>query len=243
MPFISTLFEQLITESTVRDFDWKCISGIQYLSQQFIKTHLKYLDIQVLVTTQSFNENFIIELIEELILDLPEPAKIIDTVIRIVYTIQKKKLSEEFKFKYPFSADDAPKNLYTARKEKLIEPQYYADVIESIVNYIQDLSTHEYNLIDFNALSCYRGLSESFIQRHLAKMNVSVLITHQKLTKECLSYINNTSMITSVNPILNSYVKKIDLLFLLELKKTFTYKETKKNNFIDKHRCTSSSNQ
>ena len=153
MPFISTLFEKLITESNELDYDWKCISGMQYLSEKFIKKNIKYLDIQVLVTTQSFSEKFLFELIEDLVVTLPNPEKTKETVVRILYTIQRRKLSNEFVAKYPEPREVHEKNTSRASLKETTE---YSDVIERIVNYIQDEHPDHYSQIDFNALSCYR---------------------------------------------------------------------------------------
>lgn len=181
------IFEELINDMKIDDFeklDWQCISSMKFLTIDFIRMHFSYLDINIILTNQILNEEFLIEMIETL---LPKSGKNYDIlqILKMIFSIYKD-LSIQFRNKYYPN-----KNINKTKKSKKEKKIYLVNTsFENIISYIQENYYDDYNKLDFKAISSYKTLSHEFILRHAIKLDFKVIFTHQKVTPELIKKMN-----------------------------------------------------
>lgn len=177
-----TTFEHLLIEMHNKfpyDFmtlDWESISTMKNWSLKFIKHFFKYFNACSLVSFQDFTEEFLVEILDELMV----PCCVYrQKAINIIHKKYKFTLSDNFKMVYPKVKDLA--------KTKKIKKVYTHNIqMEIVIDYLKDELYSDYPTIDFNALSSFRNLSEKFMLEHIGMLNINQLLTSQKFTKKGL---------------------------------------------------------
>lgn len=213
-----TLFELLVNDlkqENIYDFinlDWKCLSAMKGFSLHFIRENFRYFNIYTLITTNNFDEKFLVEILDGLIpFNERTFNKIFDRarILRVFKETNKTVLSEEFT-----SRSYSPcKTVYKEYKNSnvLINQSF-----ENIVNYLKEEHPKEYLELDVKCFSSFRVLSTKFVLEHIHKLDIGMLFTNQKFD---LDFIKKLNQIVNVpfNPLFVSHIKKLSLEFILEL--------------------------
>lgn len=184
------IFEELINDMKIQNFelfvelDWQCISSMKFLTLDFIRIHFGYLDINILLTNQHFDEDFLIEMIENLLSQSEKDYNIFQ-ILDMIF-LKYKNLSVQFRNKY-----FPTKNLNKIKKSKKEKKIYNVNTsFENIINYIQDNYPNDYENLDMKALSSYKVLSSEFIIRHADKLDFKIIFTHQKIDADSIKSMN-----------------------------------------------------
>lgn len=198
------------------ELDWNSLSSIKYWSHGFVREFFDYLNVNVLLTCQSFSEEFLIEILTVLI---PESKNQIDTnsVIKTIHCICNPSI--EFKNMFPLATGQlkAPKCNKNLKNKKIYKVN---QSFENIINYIQDNNKDEYNKLDLKAISSFKLLSEDFVSRHFERLDKKILFTHQKFTNKFINLINEYDGIP-FNAMFISHIRQMNLQFIFNLDKSF----------------------
>jgi hypothetical protein len=209
------------------ELDWTSLSSIKYWSYDFIREFFEYFNTSVLLTCQSFTEEFLVEIMQVLI---PKSKNQIDinSVIKTIHCICKPSL--EFKRQFPLNTT-GPKGSKGTKSVKTKKNYKINQSFENIINYIQDTDPKEYSRLDLKSISSFKLLSENFVTRHFEKLDKNILFCHQKFSNSYITLINEYNGIP-FNAMFVSHIRQLNLQFIFELNKTFL--KNYKSQIVDK---------
>ena len=147
------------------ELDWNSLSSIKYWSLDFIREFFEYFNVNVLLTCQSFSEEFLTEIV--LITDYNV------NVIKTIYCIYNPTI--EFKRRF----------ILTCNVDKIVKIKKSYKInksFENIINYIQDNDIKEYNRLDLKAISSFKLLSQDFVSRHFENLDINILFNNHKFS-------------------------------------------------------------
>jgi hypothetical protein len=193
--------------------DWESISSMKNWTLDFIRDTFKYFNVCSLVSFQDFSEEFLVEILEEL---MGKGHTERQKVINIIHNKYNNKYNNTL-------SDDFKKNYLKAKhvsKIKKIKKVYAHNIqMERVIDYIKDELYSDYHTIDFNALSSFRHLSENFIREHINMLNINQLLVSQKFTQQGLLSIKKYIKEHNIKSLISgqSGILTIELAFELDI--------------------------
>jgi hypothetical protein len=171
--FENTAFETIINFIKETDYneyinmDWNAISCYRYLSDDFMEEHYDLFDINVLCTYQRMSETFVYkhpELIRNKAFRTNQWINM-SPIFKDLYQ-NKYYLANPIVYKHPKFKNEKNSQLF----------EYYLNKLKE-----RDVNNTIYPYLDFKAISGFRFLSFSFIEKHFDKLDTNVLILRQKI--------------------------------------------------------------
>lgn len=226
------IFEELINDMKIHDFelfvelDWQCISSMKFLTLDFIRMNFSHLDVNILLTTQNFDEDFLVEMIEILLPRFGKNYEIFQ-ILKMMFCMYKD-ISIHFRNKYY-----PTKNFNKTKKIKKEKKTYTVNTsFENIINYIEENYFDDYNKLDMKAISSYKILSHEFIIRHSVRLDFKIIFTHQKVDIELIKKMSSFQDIP-LAPLLTAN-NDLNFDFILDLKSDLFINEKLNKQIGDK---------
>jgi hypothetical protein len=195
-------FEKLIIEMESEEpadfekLDWTTISSYKDLSETFMNKYYLKLNWSVICTNQMLTFSFIEKYIH-----------FID--FKAIFTTHKGLLPKEFIAQHIDKITKKEKKL----KQKTKKENEINDSFEDGIWFLQREFPKEFYKLDWSTISCYKKLSEEFIEKYADQLNWNQISTHQRLSEHMLrKYIDKINF----KSIGITHINRLSLDFIFE---------------------------